>query len=34
MYSENQKTLDKEDDFKTQVITFTFPMNMRNNCAV
>ena len=29
MYSENQITLEKEDDFKSQVLTVNSPVNMR-----
>ena len=35
MYSDNQKTLEQEGDFQTQVMTLNWPKNVRHNkCAV
>ena len=34
-YSDNQKTLEQEDDVQTQVMTFNSPKNMiHSNCAM
>ena len=35
LYSDNQKTLKKEDNFKTQVMTLNSPVSIGyTNCAV